>query len=199
MIVTFFDTETTGFVQQSKPHDDRRQPHLMQLAMIMVDTKTWLPLMELSTMVATNEEPSEGAFNAHGISTAKSQEFGIQPKTAAAFVRHFALRSQRMVAHNKEFDIKVFQVEQARHEGKPEILDGMDIVCTMAVAKPIMKLPASEKQIKAGFGGFKSPKLSEAVMYFLGEELPNAHNAMVDTIGCMKVYRKLVELGHITE
>lgn len=199
MIVTVFDTETTELVNYKLPHNSPAQPHLMQLAMIMIDTKTWLPLKELSVLVATDNEPGVKAFEAHGISREKALEFGIQPKTAAAFVRHFAVRSDRMVAHNKQFDIKMLQIEQARHDGNPAIFDGKDMVCTMLAAKNAAKIPMTAKQIAAGFTGYKNPNLTECMMAFFGETLDGAHDAMIDTRGCLRVYRHLVELGEIKE
>ena len=197
-IVTYFDTETTGLVKYKLPHGHSEQPHLVQLAMIMVDIDTWNPIMKLSTLVAAAVESEPKALEAHGITKKMTDEYGIQPKTAAAFVRHFAGRSEMMVAHNKAFDMKLLQVEQARHGSGEDPFGNKEVFCTMAAMKPIMEMPPTEKSVKAGFGNtFKPPKLAEAIMYLFGEELKGAHDALVDTEACMRIHRWLIQEGKV--
>jgi DNA polymerase-3 subunit epsilon len=162
VIITFFDTETTGFPNYKAPNDHPSQPHLIQLALLMMDTRTWEPVMKLSTLVAAPVESNEGALKAHGITKEMTDAFGIQPKTAAAFVRHYASRSERMVAHNKGFDMKLLNIEQARHGNGADPFDGVHVQCTMEITTPILELPPTEKQKAMGFTKFKPPKLSEA-------------------------------------
>lgn len=55
-------------------------------------------------------------------------------------------------------------------------------------------------QLPAKFGiGYKWPTLSEAYTFVTGgEELVGGHDAMVDAEACAKVFRYLVEEGHVT-
>jgi DNA polymerase-3 subunit epsilon len=46
----------------------------------------------------------------------------------------------------------------------------------------------TEKQIKAGFTGFKSPNLTECMRHYFQEDLPGAHDALVDARASGRIY-----------
>ena len=58
-------------------------------------------------------------------------------------------------------------------------------------AKQIVNLPPTRKMLDWGFNGPKPPKLEECMKHFFGEEFPGAHDAMVDTRACARVYWRL--------
>ena len=199
MIVTFFDTETTNLVNTKKASGDPSQPHLLQMALLMMDTLRREPIMKISCLIGTNEPIGQKAFEAHGISNEFSMKFGFQPRTGAALFKHFVTRSDRLVAHNKGFDIKMMQVEAARWDAGNDPFVEKEVLCTMAAACPIVKSPPTPKMLAAGFKHYKNPNLGECIMHFFGEELLGAHDALVDTEACARVYFKLLDMGVIKE
>lgn len=60
--------------------------------------------------------------------------------------------------------------------------------CTARKATPIVKCPPTAKMIAAGRNHYKTANLGEAVQFFTGKPLVNAHSAMADVKGCMDVY-----------
>lgn len=199
MIVTFFDTETTGLLEFKAPDHDKRQPHLVQLALLMMDTVRKVPLKKVSVIVDVKIPIPAQATETHGITNEMSAKFGIQCKTAIHLFRHFAERSDRMVAHNKNFDLRLLRVQGLREGVDWNFMTGKDVYCTMEGSRNLVKSPPTEKMIAANMHGFKSPKLSECYRHFYNEELEGAHDALVDTEACARVYFTLLGLGVITE
>lgn len=200
MILTAFDTETSGLLNFKRPLSDSSQPHLVQMALIMVDTITRDVLKKASFIVQCNVPISKEAFLAHGINQETSLSLGIQCKTAIAMFKHFGTRSDRMVAHNKDFDIKIFKAQALREGVDLEFLEKKDIFCTMAASRDIVKCPPTPKMIAAGFGNsFKAPQLGECYQHFYGEKLEGAHDALVDTEACLRVYFTLKDMGVAVE
>jgi DNA polymerase-3 subunit epsilon len=75
-----YDTETTGLPLWHDPSDDPRQPHLIQLAMILFDM-SGREVSRWSNLV----KPGDGAvmapeaFDAHGISLEQARDEGVEP------------------------------------------------------------------------------------------------------------------------
>ncbi len=55
----------------------------------------------------------------------------------------------------------------------------------------LLKLPPTEKMLKAGFKKNKSANLREAYEFFTGQQLVDAHSAMADAQACLTVYRAI--------
>jgi len=67
----------------------------------------------------------------------------------------------------------------------------------MTAAAPIVNIPPTPKMLAAGFNKPKSPKLEECIKHFFGEELPGAHDAMIDVIACRRIYFHMKSSGLI--
>jgi DNA polymerase III subunit epsilon len=199
MIINVFDTETTGFVQDKQPDSSPNQAHMVQLAMVLFDTKARVCLKKISVIVKCPVDVPEQVASIHGISTETKDRFGIQPKSAFGLFKHFCMRADRLVAHNKSFDLKVLRVLGYRVEEDCGFLDSKESVCTMEMSRAIVNMPATEKMLKSGLKGPKAPKLSEAYRYFYGEELIGAHDALIDTEACARIYMTLLDQGVIQE
>ena len=188
----FFDTETTGFPngKLNLNHDD--QPHLVQVGMLLRDDRK--EVARASLVVTCPVEVPEKARSVHGYDQEATIRVGVKPSTACALFCDMAHRADTIVAHNAQFDRKIMDIALLRHGWpKPET----SWFCTMSAAEHRCKIPASEKQIRAGFkkrGQFKSPKLEEALKILLREEaLEGAHDAMTDVLGCMRLFDWLQE------
>jgi len=192
-LITFWDTETTGLIEFKKPNNHPSQPHLVQFACLMVDlndlTLESKVVGKTSLIVQSPVESGEKAFAAHGISSQMSTSLGIYPESAIRLWKHFRDRSDLMVAHNKAFDMRVMEIQMSRYNPGYRPFANMEHSCTMQMSTSIVKCPPSEKMVAAGMGNkFKSPSLSECYKHFFDEELDGAHDAMVDTEACARVY-----------
>lgn len=192
--ILFFDTETTGFYQKILPHGDQKQPQLVQLGMILTDEHGEI-LDQRETIVRPDVPIPQQAIDVHGITDQKAAEFGVDPRLVVQEYQDWHNAADIKVAHNMWFDDNIMRCQEARL-GLPRTKK-KPTVCTMRKATPIVNLPPTDKMKACGMTQPKSASLAECIQFFFGEELDGAHDAMVDTKGCMRVYFKLKELGHV--
>jgi DNA polymerase-3 subunit epsilon len=69
-----------------------------------------------------------------------------------------------------------------------EALEAKPSFCTCNAAKPIVNLPPTERMLAVGFTGPKPPKLEECIKHFFDEQLPGAHDALVDARAAARIY-----------
>lgn len=199
-MICFFDTETSGLPNKKSPRLEM-QPHLMQIAISLFDSNR-RPVYEISTLVALPDgvTPSPEAVETHGITAELSRKYGIHSVQAIALLRYACMRAELVVAHNFQFDEKLigFAVERAGQDFSPLAI--LPKLCTLEATTPILRIPPTESMIKWGHGDkFKAPKLSEAYKFFFNEELSGAHDALIDTRACARVYYHLLDSGLITQ
>lgn len=197
MNILAFDTETTGVPNKKGSLDS--QPHIVQLAATLYSSDR-RPLYEFSTLVKLPENVAmpAGAQAVHGISAEESRIFGVEPRTAIAMLRFAAARADRVIAHNAQFDMQLLSFLQDR-AGESAAINRKMLLCTCDAATPVVNLPPTSKMLAAGFTGPKRASLGECWKHFFNEELENAHDALVDTRGCARLYFHLLDNGHIKE
>jgi DNA polymerase-3 subunit epsilon len=83
------------------------------------------------------------------------------------------------VAFNIDFDKRLL-AREAHICGIEHDSDGLESHCVMRMAKPICKLPPTDKMMATGRKDFKPPKLEEAYQHFFGKSMDGAHDAMND-------------------
>lgn len=195
-MILCLDTETTGLPDFRAPSDADHQPHLVQLAMILLDDDL-VERASVSVIVKPDGWviPEEGPAAVHGITNAMANAVGIPEKVATDLYVSLMYGDQPKVAvaHNSDFDLRIMRIamlragyDKAWQEARP-----LASYCTMKTATPIVNLPPTEKMLAAGFTKPKPPRLSECIMHFFGEELIGAHDALVDVRACVRVYRHL--------
>lgn len=191
-MILFFDTETTGFIDKSKPEEWPGQPHLVQLACLLTERDTPKVLAEVNLIVKPEGwEIPAAAREAHGISTELAARVGVPLKLAVATYVNLRALAVELVAHNIDFDRKVMGAAIARCGRQPTSLGpGLDRqFCTIRMTENIVRLPPTDRMVAAGFKDkFKAPTLQEAHKYFFGEEFEGAHDAMADCRACMRLY-----------
>lgn len=194
-MILFYDTETSGLPNKRRLHDLQSQPHIMQLAFSLYD-KDRRPVLEISTLVTLVPPAtcSPEALDTHGISPELTQSYGMPTASALRLLNFAAERAELCVAHNEDFDLQLIDFA-ARRNNMNSPLDGRKTFCTMKATTEIIKLPPTPKMIQYGMGPYKNPKLSECWTHFFGEELSGAHDALVDTRGCARVYYHLLDNG----
>lgn len=189
----FFDTETTGLPNKTFTTLET-EPHVMQLAVSLYD-ESRRPVFEVSVLVALPEgkEPGAKAFETHGISAATANRYGITKHQAVGLLQFASSRATRTIAHNAKFDDKLLDFEAQRSE-RPFPYNKDTLFCTMEAATPIIKLPPTPAMIKWGHGDkYKPPSLLETHQFFFGEDFSGAHDALIDTRACARVFFHMLD------
>lgn len=184
-----YDTETTGIPNWKTPSDGPDQPHLVQLAALLIDGTTRKVRSSMDVIIKPDGWliPVE-ASNIHGITTEKAMELGIPERDALAmFMDMWNIQGEQCnrIAFNEMFDARILRIAQLRH---PEVVPAELAAdwkagraeCAMRMARPLCGLP-------------KAPSLHEAYRHFTGLVLPEAHTALGDTLGCATVYFACVD------
>jgi DNA polymerase III subunit epsilon len=187
-----YDTETTGLPLFSEPSEDPRQPHIVQIAALLVDLDTRKTLATLDLTIAPlGWEIPEEVVKIHGISTAIARSVGVPEALAVQLFMELWSRADVRIGHNEQFDARIIRCALHRYthltERAPMWKSGRS-ECTQQLATPILKLPPTQKMLAAGFNKHKSANLREAYRHFYGDELVGAHSAIEDAKGCMHVY-----------
>lgn len=204
MKILAFDTETTGLPDWNQPSEAPQQPHLVEIAALLYDGTTEVDRFHTIIRPDGWEIPEEVA-KIHGITTERALDEGIpEPEAVARFLAMHALADLR-VAHNEAFDQRILRIALKRYgngasgwdmltqEERDAIADAFKAApsyCTSNKAKPIMKLPPTEKMLaNPRFrNSYKQPNLQEAHQHFLGQTFEGAHGALADAEACARVY-----------
>ena len=191
-MIIAYDTETTGLPDWGAPSDADHQPHLVQLAMILLDDDhTERASVSLIIKPDGWTIPDEVA-KIHGITTEKAMDLGVHEDLALEmFMGMWAGRLR--IAHNESFDARIIRIAQHRFttvcdDEQRDAWKAGKTECTQLISTPILKLPPTAKMIAARRNHHKSANLSEAYKFFTGNDLVDAHSAMADVQACMAVY-----------
>lgn len=193
-MILAFDTETTGLPDWGQPSDAEHQPHLVQLAMVLLDDD--LREVASASLIVRPEGwviPDDIA-KIHGITTERALAVGISEKIATRLYMDMVYGAKALaVAHNVKFDQRIMRIAMLRAGFDKGWQDARPVqsFCTMEAATPLVNLPPTEKMVAAGFNKPKPPKLSECIEFFFQETLEGAHDALVDVRACLRVYRHL--------
>jgi DNA polymerase-3 subunit epsilon len=198
-IALIFDTETSDRVDFKLPAQDPRQPNLVQLGMMLVDTSDWKCLMKVALLIDDVPSITPGAQNVHGISVQDCQKYGVSRNIAMELFVNACLNADILVAHNLAFDRTIMETALYRNGCGGQHIDCMSHlqhICTMHSSTEILKLP--------GKYGKKSkwPSLQESYSHFTVDNgkssiIEGSHDALVDTEACLTVFRGLVEGGNV--
>jgi len=177
--ILFWDTETTGLPQWQEPSDSESQPHLVQLAAILVDgSREEIQTLDVIIKPDGWEIPKE-TIDIHGITTERAMDEGIPEAEALDQFIELYRQCGLRVAHNTTFDNRMIRIALKRYRqdliSDEEWKDKTRYFCTLMSARKIM-------------GGKNGHTLGECYTYFCGKPLEGAHNAMVDTRACMEIY-----------
>ncbi len=204
MLGLFYDTETTGLPLFKEPSEHPDQPHIVQLAALLVDLDSRRIINSMDVIICPDGWTIPDDIAAiHGITTERALDEGVPEGSAIGVFMDLWSQSQSRIAHNEQFDARIIRIGLMRHQSdvfhSPSGKHIADIwkegaaECTAKLATPICKIPPTEKMLRAGFNKFKTANLAEAYRHFTGKELENAHRAMADVQGCMEVYFAIKE------
>ena len=178
MQLFFFDTETTWFPE--------RGWRIIQFGAIYgfydLETKTFYEERRINQFINCNTESTPAAFAVHGITKEKISKF----KYIDSYIKEFLAymhKSDRIIAHNVAFDMKMLKSEMAKLGIEYEF--HTQTFCTMHSTKAYMNL----------WG--KPPKLSELYQKVFGKNFDNAHDAMADIEATKDCFCELLKIGEI--
>jgi DNA polymerase-3 subunit epsilon len=191
--VLFYDTETSGLPLFNEPREDPRQPHIVQLAALLIDPASRQVLSTLDVIVRPDGwEIPEDVAAVHGITTEKAAALGVPEPLALDMLMALHEQAELRVAHNEPFDMRIVRIALKRYtptdEGLPDAWKAAPAACTQRLSTPILQLPPTDRMRAAGRNHFKSANLGEAYRFFFGEDFDGAHNALADVQACMRVY-----------
>lgn len=191
-----YDTETTNLPNDKISLLDPNQARICQLACLLLDEK-FNQISSFCTLIKPSGwNMSEGAFKAHGITVKSCEDFGIEINEAMDKWSNLTSQAQFHIAHNDKFDRKLLSIEQCIRRQFLRYIEFplKNPICTMEATTPICKLP--HKRWPNG-KSYKWPKLEEAIWHFFKEKLEGAHDAMNDVKATARLFKYLVENGHI--
>ena len=192
-LILAFDTETTSLVNERELPSHPSQPHLVQLAAVLLDEATGAEVQAISLIVKPEGYViPDAAAAVHKITTLRALEVGLPRVSVLNIWNWLAKVAAHHVAHNAAFDLRVLQAAFHR-AGRP--FPPVDPRCTKQLASPVLNLPPTPRMVAAGFNKPKDPTLTECIKFFFDEELAGAHDALVDTRACGRVYLELVRRG----
>lgn len=194
-MILIYDTETGGLPKDRLPDDHPSQPHLVQLAALLMDHDG---TERGSFSVIIHPEgyaiPKE-ASDVHGITTETAMRCGIPLSVALALFSNFRRRAVLYGGHNVDFDDRIIRIACKRLGKDLPVVDGLKRFCTKEMSTSVINLPPTAKMVAAGFNKPKPPNLAECIKFFFDEELVGAHDAMVDVRACARVYLALTSRG----
>lgn len=188
--ILVFDTETTGLPDFKAPSEAPHQPHIVQLAALLVDPGSRATIASMDVIVRPDgwTIPNEVAA-VHGITTERAAAVGVSESIALGLFMDLWGDAGLRVAHNEQFDARIIRIAQHRFDcGDLDAWKAGKAECTARLATPICNLPPSEAQRAKTSFKRKSPTLGEAYRHFTGRDLENAHSAMADVLACQDVY-----------
>lgn len=190
-MLLFFDTETTGKGNFRAPASHPSQPHIVQLAAILfedggTERGTLSVLIKPDGWIIPDE-----AAAIHGITTEMALAGGIPIMSALAVFSNFLHLTDRIVAHNIDFDTLIVSADLARLTSPgarkcEERLKVTPMYCTMKNTMQICQLPGQ-------YGDYKWPKLTEAHKHLFGADIEGAHDAMADVRACARIYFEITK------
>lgn len=175
-MITFFDVETTDKYDFKAQPDAAHQPRIVSLAAVCYsndfvhELNSFYSVVKPDGFVINNESE---ACKVNGITQEFATVYGIPIQIPLHMLDHFVHNSDYVCSFNYQFDSAMIEREKIVY-GKKNFLHPSKSRCIMLAMAGVMKEPGM-------YGDYKWPKLSAAWKYCFGQEMPPAHNSLVDT------------------
>ena len=176
----FFDTETTSLPVYGQPSNAPTQPHLVEIAAILVDEKFNVLDSFHAVVRPMGWNIPANVTRIHGITEAFAAEHGIDERLALEGFLDLFQKAKLRVAYNESFDARIIRIALKRYH--PELCDwwkAFPASCAMRLTQSLTK--------------GRVPSLFEAHSAVLCRPLKQQHTAMGDTQACLEVFKALVK------
>jgi DNA polymerase III subunit epsilon len=186
MLLLPYDSETNELPLWKEPSESPDQPHFVQLAATLVDPVSRQITEQMNVIIKPDGWTIPEELSAlHGITFERAMDEGIAEVDALNQFLDMWERCSLRIGFNVSFDDRMIRIALKRYKDDElaERFKASPKSCMMWESKPFTKLPKN-----------KNPKLSEAYSHFFGEELQGAHDAMVDTLACTRIYWAIQDL-----
>lgn len=205
--ILVFDTETNGLLPKNNPNTGvpviNEYPYILQLSFIIynIQTKTIEEIYNNYIKVDEHVVISSKITEITGITKDICNSDGIPIVNVLYEFYHAYMRCDRVIAHNLNFDKNMIELEILRNYNSlrtipdsaflfNEIfnsLNNIDTYCTMNKTRDYCNII-----IEGQRGSYKkAPRLEELHLKLFNYIPKNLHDAMVDTITCLKCYLKI--------
>lgn len=172
------DCETTGLFDYSKRADHSDQPRMASFSVATLDEDLMVEHCHHMYIYPEGWKMSKETEEINGLSTAFLQNCGVSVIDALSLYTAKVKAGLTICSFNASFDSKVLRGE-LRRAGMDDLYNETETFCVMKAMTPICKLPGKR-------GGYKWPKLSEA-MEFCGIPQVGSHDSMMDVIDTVRV------------
>ena len=195
--IIFYDTESNGLVEFSKPSNSPCQPYIVQLAAELCEEESGKVLGAVDLLIRPDGWviPAE-ITEVHGITTAHADKYGVPIKSALDSFLELWINSDVRCGHNESFDMRMLRIAIMRcaywsgedmqtSAGQVPFSDYWKAgaaYCTQSNSTKMVNdaRPAGEKK--------KTAKLIEAYRHFFGKDFDDAHSARGDMLATKAVY-----------
>lgn len=186
-----FDTETTGLVDFDADLTAEHQPHLVQLAAIVVD-EGWNTRASMNVIVRPEgwTIPQE-VVDIHGIDQGIATRCGIPRRKALEWFSALCKMTHTVVSYNLAFDERVMWTAFAREHVIARSFNANRFRCAMIAAHEA-GIPSSRQSSSRPW-----PKLLDSYKHVTGVEWKQSHDAMDDVLALKVVAQSLALSGHL--
>lgn len=188
-----FDTETTGLpgIHNAPVTDVNNWPRLVQLAWVchdyrgkMLETRNYIIKPEGFTIPFAAEK-------IHGISTEQALKDGKDLKDVLEFFTEALEKTDWIVGHNIDFDLKIVGAEFIRNKIPTKLFD-VPALCTKELSTGYCAIPGGKG------GKYKWPTLAELYTRLFNEDFEEAHNAAADVAATARCFLEMIRLDIIS-
>jgi DNA polymerase-3 subunit epsilon len=182
------DVETSGITDYRKPADAEGQPYLASLAMIFLDDQLAVEREQQFLIKPDGWVMPKEAEAINGLSTEHLTANGVPVRDALLAYSLAIEAGYVVVGFNVQFDAKIIR-GSLRRNNLPDLFEKTATICVMRGLVGVCKIPYAN-----GRGGFKFPKLAEAMAHF---KIPQDghHTAMGDARSALALFLKGMEIG----
>lgn len=182
-----FDVEATGITDRNRANDDPGQPHIIQIGGVLRCLEASRD-EHLEILIRPDGwEVTTEITDLTGLTREDCVVRGLPIGTALTEFSAWVGRADMVAAFNYDFDRLMISIEEQR-TAAPSCLDDKPSICVQALCRDVLRLP--------GWGGkYKKPSLLEACKELLGRAPLKHHHALMDSIDCMEIYCRLVDMG----
>ena len=209
-LVLVFDVETTGLIPKTEFALDLC-PYILQLSYVVFNIETLKIEKQYNQYIniPAKIQITPDIEKLTGITRAKCNSGVVITEALDSLYTEY-LKCGTIVAHNIEFDSKMVKIEIARNPGRKtrhlcdllnleyEKVKNIRRYCTMAYSIDICNIMVDAIDKRGQPYKYKKfPKLSELYQTLFGFIPENLHDAMIDTLACLRCYMKMSYNIHI--